>query len=106
MRNAVALLEPAREVPVDVRAELTEDQDGEGGRADAVDVVVTVDADPLAASHSASDRLARSGHVPEQERIVAGRLAGQERSCRRRIREPAPDEDARGRLAELELVSK
>ena len=48
-RDAVALLEPARQVPVDVGAELAQEQDGERGRADAVDVVVAVDADARAA---------------------------------------------------------
>ena len=46
-RDAVALLEPAREVPGDVRAELPQDEDGERRGADPVRVVVAVDADAL-----------------------------------------------------------
>ena len=46
-RDAVPLLEPAREVPGDVRAELPQDEDGERRGADAVRVVVAVDADAL-----------------------------------------------------------
>ena len=44
-REAVALLEAAREVPADVGAELPEREHREHGRADAVHVVVAVDAD-------------------------------------------------------------
>ena len=43
--QAVALLEARRQVPVDVGAELAQQQHGERGGADAVGVVVAVDAD-------------------------------------------------------------
>ncbi len=46
-RNPVTLLEPAREMPDDVGTELTERQRRERRRADAVDVVVAMDTDPL-----------------------------------------------------------
>src|SRR5215467_7550292 len=44
--DAVTLVEAAREVPGDVGTELAQEQDGEGGGGDPVDVVVAVDADP------------------------------------------------------------
>ncbi len=47
-RDAVALVEAARQVPADVRAELAQADDRERRGADPVDVVVAVDADPLA----------------------------------------------------------
>ena len=52
--DAVALLEAARQVPDDVRAELAQDEHRERGRADAVRVVVPVDADALAGGDRAS----------------------------------------------------
>ena len=73
----VTLLEPARQVPLDLGSEPAQDEDGERGGADSVRVVVAVDADPLPARDRASDRLDRAGHVAEQERVVAGQLAGQ-----------------------------
>ena len=57
--HAVALLEAAREVPDDVRAELAEDEHGERGRADAVDVVVAVHADPRPVGDGRADPLDR-----------------------------------------------
>ncbi len=77
-RHAVALLEAAREVPHDVRAELAKEQHREGRRADAVDVVVPVDAD----ARPSLDRCADAGdgdvHVAEEVRVVARQLGGEE----------------------------
>ena len=56
--DAVALLEAARQVPVDLGAELAEDEDGERRRADPVDVVVAVDADPRPGRDRGADALA------------------------------------------------
>ena len=64
-RHAVALLEPARQVPRDVGAELAEDEHGESGGADAVDVVVAVHADALPRLDRGADAFDREGHVPE-----------------------------------------
>ena len=69
-RDAVALLEAARQVPADVGAELAQRQHGERGRADAVDVVVAVDADPLAALRP---RLGSARPRPPCRRAGAGR---------------------------------
>ena len=69
-RDAVALVEAARQVPVDVGAELAQEQDGERRRRDAVDVVIAVDADAPALRDRGADALARRAHVAEQERVV------------------------------------
>ena len=57
--DAVALVEAARQVPVDVGAELAQQQHGERRRGDPVDVVVAVDADPPARGDRRADPLAR-----------------------------------------------
>ena len=77
--DPVALLEAARQMPFDVRAELAEDQHSERGGADPVDVVVAVDADPLAGRDRRADRVARSGHVSEEQRIVLGGFSVEKR---------------------------
>ena len=70
--DAVALLEPARQVPADVGAELPQRQHRERRRADAVDVVVAVDADPLAALDR---RLACARRPPPCRRGASGSWA-------------------------------
>ena len=64
-RDAVALVEAARQMPVDVGAELAQQQDGERRRRDPVDVVVTVHADAPALGDRGADALARETHVAE-----------------------------------------
>src|SRR5205814_1859669 len=65
-----------------------------------------VDADALAGSDRTRNRLTCGGHVPEQEGIVCGQLAGEEGSRRLGFAVPAPDENACGDLAEAELLGK
>ena len=77
-RDAVALVEPARQVVRDLRAELAQDEHGERGRADPVGVVVAVDADLRPGRDGRPDRLAGLAHVAELERIVLGQLGGEE----------------------------
>ena len=89
-RDAVSLLETTREVPVDVCAERAEDGDGERGRADAVGVVVAMDADPLASGNCPANRVTRLGHVSQESGVVSGPLARRERpSPLRGCRSPA-----------------
>ena len=77
--DAVALLEAARQVPVDVGAEVAEHRDGERGRADPVDVVVAVDADALASRRSPRGSPSHaSSTCAEEERVVAGVDGGEE----------------------------
>ena len=78
-RDAVALLEPARQVPHDVGAELPEKEDGQRRRADAVDVVVAVHADPNALRDGGADPADGHLHVSEQGRVVAGFSASRNR---------------------------
>ena len=76
--DAVPFLEAARQVPGDVGAELAKDEDGQGGGADPVRVVVTMDANALAGGDRTLDRLDRSGHVTEQKRVMSRHFSGQE----------------------------
>ena len=78
-RDAVALLEPARQVPADVGADLPQRQHGERRRADAVDVVVAVDADPLVPLDRRPQALHGRRHVAEEQRIVGDALGLEER---------------------------
>src|SRR6266540_3922601 len=104
--DAVALVEPARQMPFDLRSELAQYEDGEHGRADAVDVVVTVDADALACRNRSSYVLNRPLHVAEQVGVVQGQLAGQEGPRLLGVAVAAPDEHARRDLVEAELLGK
>ena len=80
-RDAVALLEPARQVPADVGAELAQGQHGERGGANAVDVVVAVHTDPLARRDRGQDPLDGGAGVAQEQWIVTGQLACEERSA-------------------------
>ena len=82
----VALLEAARETPLDVRAQLAQRQKSDNGRGDAVDVVVAVDANPLPVAHRDADPLHCRGHVAEPKGVVARRLRSRETRARRRGR--------------------
>ena len=70
--DAVALVEPARQVPGDVGSELAQQKHGERRGRDAVDVVVAVDADPPvrrrpprgSASHARRMSPSRNGSWP------------------------------------------
>ena len=64
--DAVAFLEPAREVPDHICAQLPEDEHGERGRADSVHVVVAVNADARAGPNRGPKAFDRSLHVPEE----------------------------------------
>ena len=91
-------------MPDDVRFELAQDQHGEGGRADAVGVVVAVNADSLAGGNGAFDRVHARSHVPEQERVVAREGSFEERARLVGVVVAAPNEHSRGRLAEPERL--
>ena len=104
--DAIALREPARQVPDDVRAELAQEEDGERGRADAVDVVVAVDADARAVRNGGSDPLHRSRHVTEEQRVVARAARREEAPGVVRLVEPPANENRRGDLAHSEPVRK
>ena len=100
--HAVALVEAARQVPVDLGAELPEQQHGEGGGGDAVDVVVAVDADAAALGDGGADLLRGGLHVAEQERVVRRLLALEEGARDRGVGVPAPDEHGCRQLADPE----
>ena len=76
-RQAVAVVDPARQVPVDFGAERAQRADEHGGGGDAVDVVVAVDGDPRVALDVAEDPLRGGAQAPERvERVRVG--AGEE----------------------------
>ena len=99
-RDAVALVEAARQVPVDLGSELAQEEHGERCCRDAVDVVVAVDADAATRRDRGADALARLAHVAEQERVVRNGVAGEERARVLWVGKPAPDENACRELAD------
>ena len=104
--DAVPLLEAAREMPLDIGSELAQDDDRKRRRADAVDVVVAVDADPCPGRNRVADHVARRPHVTERVRVVRDGLGGEEGSRLPGVAVPSPDENARGRLADRERFRK
>ena len=104
--DAVALVEAARQMPLHDAAEGTQDTDGDHCRADAVDVVVAVHADPLTGRDRRANPLDRGGHVSKLERIPQRLLAGEERARRVGVAVAAPDEHACRDLAEAELTGE
>ena len=90
-REPVAIVDPARQVPVDIGTERSQRADQHGGRTDAVDVVVAVHGDaraafdmgenPRGALAQAAERVERMPHVRVDERPRG-----------RGIAEPAADE--------------
>ena len=89
-RDAVALLEAARKMPDDVRAELAQEQHRERRRADAVDVVVAVDADPLALVDRRANAFDGDLHVTEEDGVVPRHLGVEEAAL------PSRDRRSRG----------
>ena len=104
--HAVALVEAARQMPDDLSAELAQQEDGERGGGDAVDVIVAVDADPATLLHGGADVRARSLHVAEQERVVRGLLPVEETPGDGRIGVAAPEEYGGGQLRDPERANE
>ena len=102
--DAVPLVEAAREMPLDLGAELAQDPQGQDGGADSVDVVVAVHADAFPAGDGGQDPCHGLCHVPQQEGIVQGLLAGQEGPRLVGVAVAAPHEHACRDLAEAELL--
>ena len=102
--DAVALVEAARQMPLDVRPELPQHEHREHRGADPVDVVVAVDADPFPGGDRRANPLDGPGHVPQEEGIVQGLFAGQEGPRQLGVAVAAPDEHACRDLAEVELL--
>ena len=100
----VALLEARRQVPRHIRVELAEKENGKRGRADAVGVVVAVDADPRSTRDGGADCRDGVFHVPERQRIVAGQLPVEEAPCLVDVAMAAPREHRRGRLRDAERL--
>ena len=103
-REPVALVEAARQMPRDVGAELAEDEDGQGGRADPVGVVVAVDADLPSLCDGTPNRLTGRLHVAEPKRVVFRQLGGEEFAGPSRVCVSAPYEDGRESLTQPEIA--
>jgi hypothetical protein len=101
--EAVAVLRPAREVPVHGGAEVAQHADEDRRRGDAVDVVVAVDRDPRAGADVAQDDLDSLGHPGEGGRVVAV-LRVEERGRRGGIGEPAADQDLGEHVRDAEVA--
>ncbi len=71
-REPVAVLEAARQIPVDLRAQGAQDPHEDGRRAHAVGVVVAVDRDPRPAPGVAEDALGRLAQAAEGVERVRG----------------------------------
>ena len=104
--DAVAFVEATRQMPGDLGAELAQEENGERGGGDAVDVVVAVDADPAALLDSGTDLRARDLHVAEQERVVRRLLAVEETARVGGIGEAAPHEHGGRQLGDPELANE
>ena len=102
-REAVAVLGPAGQEPVAVRAQRTQDPDQDRRRGHAVDVVVAVHRDPRPVADVAEDQRDRLVDPGEARRVVRV-LALQKRPCGRRTVEPAPHQHLRERAAHPELT--
>ena len=90
-RQAVAVVDPARQVPVDVGADRPQRAHQDGGGADAVDVVVPVHGDARAAGDVLEDP--RRTVAQPSERVERVAHVGREELARRRhVGETAPDE--------------
>ena len=101
LREAVAVLEPARDQPVTVGTVLPQGADEDGCGADAIDVVVTMDRDPAPGGDRRANSLGDLRHRVEQERVVVvGGLEERPRLLRGAI--AAADQRDRDRLGELE----
>ena len=87
-REPVAVVDPARQVPVDVRAERAQRAHEDRGRADAVDVVVAVDGDPRAALDVLEDRATPPPPAPARRR--AGARSAAARNARAASGSPSP----------------
>ena len=101
--EAVAVAEPVGDQPVAIGAGAAQGGDHDRGRADAVDVVVAVDRDPLPGGDRRGDRLERVLDPLEEPRVV-GLLGIEERA--RRLDGPvsAANERDRDRVGELQVV--
>ena len=94
-REPVAVVDPARQVPVDVRAERAQRAHEDRGRAHAVDVVVAVDGDPRPALDVLEDPPRRPSPAPARPPSGCALAGGQERARGLRLPQPAPHQHLR-----------
>ena len=104
-REPVAVVDPARQVPVDVGAERAQRTHQHGRRADAVDVVVAVHGDPRAARDVGEDpRRALAQAAEGVERMT--HVGGEERARRLGLAEPAPDQHLRRDMGDAQRLAE
>jgi len=103
--QAVAVVDPARQVPVDVGPERAQRAHEDRGRGDAVDVVVAVHGDPRAAPDVAEDQ--RGGLAQPAERLERMlRLGLQEPARGLRVAQPAPHQHLREHGRDAQRVAQ
>ena len=101
----VAVVDAARQVPVDVGAQRAQRAHEDRGRGDAVDVVVAVDGDARAPADVAEDDPGRLAQPAE--RLERMRLLGVEEAPRGgRIAQPAPHEHLREHVRDAQLAAQ
>ena len=93
-REPVAVVDPARQVPVDVGAQRPQRADEHRRRAHAVHVVVAVHGDPRPALHVREDLRGALAQAAERVRRMA-HVGVEERPRERGVREPAPHQHLR-----------
>ena len=102
--QAVALLEPRRQMPRDIGTQFAQQQHRERGRADPVGVIVPVDADAGACGDGRVDHLDGLAHVSERERVVPRECPSEETPRVLRLAVAPPDEHGSGHLVDVERL--
>ena len=96
--------EATGQIPVDVRSQPTEAEHQEGGRRDAVRVVVTVDDDPAPLVYGGEDGFNGALHVGNRNGSGRGEAALQELSGGGRVRQPPARQHHGGHLRYAQLL--
>jgi hypothetical protein len=104
-REPVAVVDAARQVPVDVGAKRAQRAHEDRGRGDAVDVVVAVHGDARAPADVAEDH--PGGGLQAPERLERMRLLGLEEAPRGPgVAEPAPHQHLREHVRDAQLAAQ
>ncbi len=104
--HAVAVGEPARQVGAHVGPRRPQRARQDGGRADAVAVVVTVDRDPLGAAEREHQPVGDPPHPGQRLGRIEGPVGVDELTRQLGRIEPAPDECPREGLRDLKRVAQ
>ncbi len=108
LAHAVSITQPMRDVQDGLVAQRAQEPHQDGAAADAVDIVVAVDADALAATQGSDDALGRRRHLAEQHRRaqVFRQPCVEKRAGMLRRADAAPDEQSRQQRREAERAAQ